>query len=168
MNLSNSQVVVLASFAAVGCGMMGGLLFAFSNFVMQAISQQPAESGIKTMQAVNLKIQNPIFFALFFGTTAVSVLIVVNSFWNFSKAGSLPLLFAAVLYLVGTFGVTVVFNVPLNNALAGHLGETADASKLWREYVPQWTLWNHLRTVASVLASVLFTWSAVMISQSVQ
>jgi uncharacterized membrane protein len=72
------------------------------------------------------------------------------------------------LYLVGTFGVTVVFNVPLNNALAGHLGETADASKFWREYVPQWTLWNHLRTVASVLASVLFTWSAVMISQSVQ
>jgi uncharacterized membrane protein len=39
MNLSNSQVVVLASIAAVGCGMMGGLLFAFSNFVMQVISQ---------------------------------------------------------------------------------------------------------------------------------
>jgi uncharacterized membrane protein len=69
MNLLLDQLFVIASLAAIGSGLMAGLLFAFSNFIMKSLLQQPPESGIRTMQAINLLIQNRTFFLLFFGTS---------------------------------------------------------------------------------------------------
>jgi uncharacterized membrane protein len=63
--------------------------------------------------------------------------------------------FGAALYLVGTFGVTMVFNVPRNNALARL--EPADSVAAWRRYVQEWTWWNHVRTLAAVLAAALLS-----------
>jgi uncharacterized membrane protein len=166
MNLSTTHVVIFTGLAALGCGLMGGLLFAFSNFVMQALYQQSAESGMKTMQSVNLGIQNPIFFVLFFGTTAASLLLAIYAGLNFSKNGSLLLMLASGLFLLGTFGVTVAFNVPLNNGLAERIASTSEAAEFWQTYVPQWQKWNHLRTVTAAAASAIFIWATVVISKS--
>jgi uncharacterized membrane protein len=114
---------------------MAGLLFAFSNFVMRALLQQPPESGIRTMQAINSLIQNPIFFVLFFGTTVVALFLVVTSSLHLPQNGSMLLLLGSLLYLVGTFGVTLVFNVPLNNSLAEYFANTSDAAQYWQNYV---------------------------------
>lgn len=65
MYLSPQQILIIAVFAAVGCGLMAGLFFAFSNFVMKALLHQPTESGVRTMQSISAFIQNPIFFVLF-------------------------------------------------------------------------------------------------------
>ena len=144
---------------------MAGLLFAFSNFVMRALLQQSPDSGIRTMQAINSLIQNPIFFVLFFGTTVAALFLAVTSALHPSQNGSTPLLLGSLLYLVGTFGVTVVFNVPLNNALAGYSAGTSDAAQYWQSYVSQWLKWNHVRTVTSVSASALLTWAASLVAQ---
>ena len=63
---------------------------------------------------------------------------------------------AALVYLIGCFGVTVVFNVPLNETLAG-MDLTSDATRdYWSQtYVPRWTFWNSVRTGAAALASAL-------------
>jgi len=58
MELPNEKILILAIFAALGCGLMGGLLFAFSNFVMTALAHQPPSSGVRTMQAINVYILN--------------------------------------------------------------------------------------------------------------
>jgi uncharacterized membrane protein len=100
-------------------------------------------------QAINVRVLNPLFFALFFGTAAASALLIF-----FSIQEPLRLLGAA-LYLVGSFGVTVVFNVPRNNALARL--EPANSVSAWRRYVQEWTWWNHVRTVAAVAAAALLT-----------
>jgi uncharacterized membrane protein len=165
MNPSRDQLLAVAVLGAVGCGLMAGLLFAFSNFVMRALLQQPPESGIRTMQAINSLIQNPIFFVLFFGTTVVALFLVVTSALHLPQNGSMLLLLGSLLYLVGTFGVTVVFNVPLNNSLAEYSANTSDAAQYWQNYVAQWVRWNHVRTVASVLAAVLLTWAASLVVQ---
>ncbi len=60
---------------------------------------------------------------------------------------------AGVLYLVGTIGVTIACNVPLNNRLAKVLPQDADAGSYWNEYVTKWTAWNHMRTVAALAAA---------------
>jgi uncharacterized membrane protein len=44
------------------------------------------------------------------------------------------------LYLVGTVGVTIAFNVPLNNALAIVKPESAEGAILWAKYLRDWTL----------------------------
>jgi len=137
----------LTFFAALGCALLGGVFFAFSNFVMKALMRIPAPSGIVAMQAINVTVLNPLFLALFFGTAALCALLLLPR-WESPFA-----LGGAALYLIGTFGVTVVFNVPRNNALARL--EPADSVSAWRRYVQEWTWWNHVRTLAAVAAAAL-------------
>ena len=69
-----------------------------------------------------------------------------------------PVLIAGgLVYAVGMFGVTVFCNVPLNNALAAVDPAAAEAASTWARYLKEWTLWNHVRTVTSTVAAILFT-----------
>jgi uncharacterized membrane protein len=145
----------LTIFAALGSGMIGGLLFAFSNFVMRALAQQSPESGIRSMQAINITIINPLFFLVFLGTALVSVILAITALPRLSSPGVLFLLIGCVFYIVGTFGVTMAFNVPLNNRLAILEPSTMQAAEFWREYLSSWMQWNHVRTIAAILASLL-------------
>ena len=66
-------------------------------------------------------------------------------------------LIGSVLYLVGTIVVTIVFNVPRNNALAAVEADSADGATQWAQFTPGWTAWNHLRTIAALAAAASFT-----------
>jgi uncharacterized membrane protein len=136
--LPPNLLVILAICAALGCGMMGGLLFAFSNFVMIALAHQPLAGGIRTMQAINIYILNPLFFSVFFGTAVASFLVAVMTILRTPRTGGPLLLAGAALYLIGTIGVTMAFNVPLNNRLAPLNPETASAADYWPTYVSEW------------------------------
>jgi uncharacterized membrane protein len=155
MQVPKEAVLAVAIFAAVGCGLMGGLLFAFSNFVMTALLQQPAASAIRTMQAINVYILNPLFLVVFLGTAVASIALAVIAALRLSSPGASLLLAGALAYLVGVIGVTMVFNVPLNNRLEGQEPGAADAAQYWLGYVSEWVRWNHIRTIGSLLATVL-------------
>jgi len=58
---------------------------------------------------------------------------------------------------VGGFLVTMVFNVPRNNALAAVDPASAAGARLWQEYVTGWTAWNHVRAAACLAAAALLT-----------
>ena len=62
----------------------------------------------------------------------------------------------AIAYLVGTFGLTAGYNVPRNNSLEGY-GESAEGVEYWPTYRRQWTLANHVRTAAGIVAALLLT-----------
>ena len=148
---------VLRLLAALGSGLIGGLFFAFSVSVMGALARiQPAE-GIAAMQSINRVILNPVFFLAFFGTALVCLLIAVASLLNWSGAGAGYALAGAALYLVGSIAVTIVFNVPLNNALAAASASTSEGVAVWANYLANWVPWNHVRTVACLAASALLT-----------
>jgi uncharacterized membrane protein len=66
------------------------------------------------------------------------------------------LLVGSLLYLVGTIVVTMSGNVPLNNALARVKPDSAEGASLWKQYLSTWTAWNHLRTIASLVAAACF------------
>jgi uncharacterized membrane protein len=66
------------------------------------------------------------------------------------------LLAGCALYLLGCLLVTVAFNVPLNNRLAAADPDSSAAEALWAHYLSRWTLWNHVRTAASLAAAGLF------------
>ena len=61
------------------------------------------------------------------------------------------------LYLVGTILVTIVFNVPRNDALASIDPASANGASLWAGYLISWTAWNHVRTVAALAAAASLT-----------
>jgi len=144
-------VIIVASIS--GAGLVTGLLFAFSNFVMRALADLPSDKGMFAMQRINETIINPIFLFLFLGTPILCSVIVFNSAQKINEPGSLFLLVGSLAYLIGPFGITVLFNVPLNNQLAR--ADVSDADEIWPMYQKKWQWWNHIRTYIGV-ASVVF------------
>ncbi|MGB5425177.1 MAG: anthrone oxygenase family protein [Gammaproteobacteria bacterium] len=139
--------------AITGAGVVTGLLFAFSNFVMRALATLPDDKGMLVMQRVNETILNPVFLVVFLGTPILCVMILFKSVMQPGSSGSLFLLIGALAYLIGPFGVTVLFNVPLNNKLAK--AELSVANEVWPVYQKQWQRWNHVRTCIGVVSIIL-------------
>jgi uncharacterized membrane protein len=140
--------------AAAGTAMVAGVFFAFSTFVMQGLGRLPAPEAARAMQSINVTAVRPAFMTLLFGTAAVCVAAMVAGWRDRGSASSPWLLAAGLLYLVGTIGVTMALNVPLNDKLAA-LDPTAAAAE-WPTYLRDWVRSNHLRTLSSTAAAVSF------------
>ncbi len=149
------DIVTLLS--ALGCGLIGGVFFAFSTVVMKALGNLPPTQGLMAMQSINTVVLNPWFLTPFFGTAAACACLVIASVLHWSDVRALFWLIGGVLYLVGTLLVTTVFSVPRNNALAAVVPTSSEAARLWTAYVSSWTAWNHVRTIASLGAAVALT-----------
>ncbi|NJK44566.1 MAG: DUF1772 domain-containing protein [Pleurocapsa sp. SU_196_0] len=137
--------------AALGSGLIAGVFFAFSSFVMQSLQRLPAPQSITAMNTINVVIINSLFMVAFLGTAVLCAALVVVSALRWGQPGSSLSLLGAALYLVGNIFVTGAFNIPLNNALARVTpeGSTLEA---WRQYFAPWMLWNHVRTGTALTA----------------
>ncbi len=147
---------ILTFVAVLGSGLVAGIFFAFSTFVMRALGQLPANQGIAAMRAINVTVLNPWFFLAFFGTGAVCLPVAFLALGNAAGTHRTYLLAGCALYLLGCLLVTIAFNVPLNNRLASAEPDSSGAKALWANYLRRWTLWNHVRTAASLAAAGLF------------
>lgn len=151
--MSDGWLHVLTLVSAVGCGLVGGIFFAFSTFIMKALARLPTGQGIAAMQFINTTVINPLFLMAFFGTAATCAILGVRGLLNWRSPGSPYLVGGSLLYLVGTILVTIACNVPRNDALAAVEPETDEGARLWADYLLTWTRWNHARTVAALLAA---------------
>ena len=149
-------LLILTFLAAIGSGVVGGIFFAFSTFVMAALGRLPPEQGIAAMNSINVSVLNPAFFLVFFGTGLVSVALAASSYFSLGEGNGNLILVAVLIYIVGCVGVTIVFNVPLNDALAVAKANTPESAALWSRYLNEWTAWNHVRTFASIISAILF------------
>jgi uncharacterized membrane protein len=146
--------------AALGCGLIAGAFFAFSAFVMKALALLPPAQGIAAMQSINVAVINPWFLGVFLGTALACVLLAVSSLLVWHKPGAVYLLAGSLLYLAGTFLVTMVCNVPRNNVLAAVEPASDEGARRWADYLVSWTAWNHVRTVAALAAAASLTLAA--------
>lgn len=154
--MTDRLLFTLTFLSALGSGLMAGLFFAFSAFVMTALGRLPPAGGIAAMRSINVAILNPLFFLVFFGTAATSLVLVIAALLGRAEPGAVYRLAGGLLYLVGSILVTMLFNVPLNNALAAVEADSADGATLWARYLSVWTAWNHVRTIASLAATAAF------------
>ncbi|MGL5834355.1 MAG: DUF1772 domain-containing protein [Waterburya sp.] len=143
--------------AVLGCGLVAGIFFAFSTFVMKALAQLQPKEAMAAMQWINITVINPWFITVFLGTAIACLCLSIYSLFKWHPANSTYLLLGSLLYVVGTVLVTMVFNVPLNDALAKVEPSSAEGASLWTRYLTDWTMWNHVRTLAALLAAALFT-----------
>jgi uncharacterized membrane protein len=157
MIINNQLLSSLMVFAALGCGLIAGVFFAFSTFVMNALAQRPPAEGIAAMQSINITVINPWFMTVFLGTAVACVFLAVFSLLKWHQPSGIYLLVGSLLYVIGTVGVTMIFNVPLNDALAIAKPDSIDGANLWSRYLSEWTFWNHVRTVAALVAATLLT-----------
>lgn len=148
------MLTALTLLSALGCGLVAGIFFAFSSFIMQALARLPPAHGIAAMQSINVVVINPLFLTVFLGTAVACVCAAIAAFLR-DAAGASFVLAGAVLYVVGTLLVTMRCNVPRNDLLARVDPESMEGATAWVGYVASWTAWNHVRTAAALAASVM-------------
>ena len=156
MTIVENLRLPLILLATIGSGLTGGIFYAFSTFVMQALAKQPSAQGIATMQAINITVINPWFMLAFFAPAVAGILLSISLLFQWQQSVGVYWLTGSLLYLIGTIGVTIFGNVPLNNALANVKSDSVEGKELWTKYLTDWTFWNHVRTIAALLAATLY------------
>ena len=150
-----SIVLFLALFTTA---LSAGLFYAWVVSVIPGTKKIPDQAYLETMQSINRTILNPGFFIIFFGALFMLILqtyfqykIKVDSIFWFTMA-------AMLIYSIGTIGVTMFGNVPLNNVV-----DALDLSTMTPEkfkevrlaYEGPWNQLNMVRTVASMISFCL-------------
>ncbi len=153
MAITNQSLFLLQLLAILGSGLVAGVFFAFSSFVMKALARLKPPEGIAAMQSMNITVINPLFMTALFGTGVICLFLAVSALLKWHQPNSIYLLVGSLFYIVGTVLVTIVFNVPLNDALAKADPSSIEGANLWASYLTNWTLWNHLRTVAALVTT---------------
>lgn len=153
----DDALIVLTVIAALGSGLIGGFFFAFSNTIMRALGNVSPPQGILAMQTINVVVLNPVFLVIFLGTALISLVLAVSAVPQWGEPGAIYRLIGGLLYVVGSFLVTMAFNVPRNNALAAVDAGSAEGAARWAEYLPGWTAWNTVRTLAALAAALFLT-----------
>jgi uncharacterized membrane protein len=152
----SASTTALAIVAAVGAGCTGGALYAFSSFVMPALVRLPAAQGVAAMQAINVTAVRPPFMLPFAGTAALSVAAAVVGVLALDEDHGPWLLAGSALYVLGVFGLTMGYHVPRNDALAGLDADAPGTAGAWWTYAREWTVANHVRAAAGLLAAAAF------------
>ena len=142
--------------SAIGCGLMAGVYFAFSAFLMTSLGRIAPASGIAVMNAICVEIVKSSFMPVFLLTTLSAASLVALGVVRWGQPGSALMVAGGAVYVLGMFVVTMMFNVPLNDALAAADPASTQGVALWSRYLTEWTMWNHVRTAASTIATGMF------------
>jgi len=151
------SINTISLFLAVSItGLSSGLFYAWSVSVIPGTRKVLDSAYLETMQSINRAILNPAFFLIFFGS--LILLCVTTVLHSGSKQTFWLLLIAAIIYAVGTIGITAMGNVPLNKQLDKlSLQEiSSDEISAFRQfYEVKWNRLHFIRTVFAVLAFLL-------------
>jgi uncharacterized membrane protein len=136
MTTGFADYVLLA--AQLTGGLLAGLFFAYSVSVMPALKAMPDPTFEAVMNKINVVIVNPVFLAVFLGAPVTAAALPSWERSAYAVAGGL----LGVVTLI----VTVVWNIPLNNALARG-GARVDFER-------PWVRWNVVRTLTGLASFV--------------
>ena len=163
----STVVILFLNLSILAYALVAGVFLAFSDFIMRSLAIATGSSGVEAMQHINKEVFRWIFMTLFLGMAAGSVALAGFAWFAIDGAAGVLILLAALAYLVGCFGVTVVFNVPMNEALAGMETASEATRQYWlQSYVPRWTFWNSIRSAASTISAILLLSGLAVMMQS--
>jgi uncharacterized membrane protein len=151
---SAARALTLAC-ATLTTGLVAGVYYAYTVSVNLGLAAQPDASYVATMQAINERIENPLFFASFFGAALFPLAALAAHYSRRPRSGRFWLIaLACVLYIGGSFLLTAFVNVPMNEELARVASDvsTGELSRARAAYEEPWNFWNGVRTVFSFLA----------------
>lgn len=151
-------IYLLTVLAALGSAIVGGAMYAFSSFIMSGLDRATPSEAVAAMNGMNVTAVRAPFMIPFIGTALLSVALVVVGVVRWGRPVSLPLILAGLVYLVGTFVLTIAYHVPRNDALGLVDPASAEAAAKWATYYREWTRMNHVRTVTSLVAAGVFVW----------
>ena len=157
----------LIQFAILAYAIVGGVFLAFSDFIMRSLALTGGHGGVEAMQVINREVFRWVFMALFLGMAAISLVVAGYGAFGLSGPAGTLIMLSGLIYLIGCFGVTVFFNVPMNEALAGMEMSSDTTRDYWLQtYVPRWTFWNSVRTIACAVSAALLLFGLLSMIQA--
>ena len=154
--MTDDLILIACAAAVIACGLIAGVFLAFSDFVMKALFAAGPASGIEAMQLINRKVYGSVFMALLIAMLVISVALAPYAVMYMTSPAAAWIICGCVLYVIGVFIVTAAINVPMNQRLDAMNHESRDTASYWVVYAASWTLWNHVRTIASAGSAVSF------------
>ena len=153
VSLSFIRTITLAG-ATLTTGLVAGVFYAYAVSVNLGLAAQSDESYVATMQEINERIQNPLFFASFLGAGLFLLAALAVHLPRLRTSRFRLVALACLLYIGGGFLLTVFVNVPMNDQLAAVDPDApARVLSLARDaYEGPWNFWNGVRAVLSTLA----------------
>lgn len=151
------KILILVA-TATTTALMAGLFFAWSCSVTLGLARLSDTEYISAFQSMNRAILNPLFFFCFFGA---ALLLPLSTYMHYDQHLSSSFWFlgaASAIYIIGVMGVTILGNIPLNQALDVFNLQSASAqemSEMRARFEAPWNRLNNVRTVASMLAIIL-------------
>lgn len=163
--MSSELILVFIQVSVIAYALVAGVFLAFSDFVMASLAKAEPSGAIQSMQIINQKVFRTVFMVLLLGMSAVSPVIVVYAISTDLGNAQNWIVAAGAIYFVGTFIITLVFNVPMNNRLDRLHFASDDAATYWLHYVPAWRFWNWVRAIAAALASICLLIATVALAE---
>ncbi len=151
----NGRLLAIGA-AAIGSGLLGGVLFAFSSFVMPALRRIPAPPGISAMQSINRQATTFAFGALIAVTVLLAAGVGLQAALRRDQPGA-GWVGAGSISVMIALAITGGLNVPRNNRLATFDAATSDAAQYWSTFLTEWILANHIRTAFCIIAAASYT-----------
>ena len=162
----STTVFLVLQLSILAYALVAGVFLAFSDFIMRSLAITGGIGGVEAMQVINREVFRWIFMTLFLGMAVVSLVVAAYAWVGLDGPAGVLIPLAALVYLIGCFGVTVAFNVPMNQALAGmELSSEATRDYWLQTYVPRWTFWNSIRTGAATLSAALLLFGLLWMAQ---
>jgi uncharacterized membrane protein len=154
--MTTQQIILIIT--ATAAGLTAGLFYAFSCSVNLGLGKLADDAYLSAMQSINKEILNPVFFAGFMGTLFLLPLSTWYEYKNGLSVNFYLLAGATLFYAIGTFGVTMGGNVPLNEVLERfdiHAASAAEQALQRKAFEQPWNAFHAVRTTASLISFVL-------------
>jgi len=156
-----NKIILILTITSVA--LMAGLFYSFSISVMPALSRTENKTFVEVMQQINRVIINPYFGIAFFGSI---IFTIVNVYFQFREGVDVKFyltIASALIFLIGTIGVTFFGNVPLNNALdVVNIANETDVEKARISFERIWNLLNNIRSISALISLILLIIPLVM------
>jgi uncharacterized membrane protein len=163
--MSVRTVQTISLFAAtITMGLTAGVFGLYAHTIMRGLGGTDDRTFVGAFQAIDRAIMNPLFLLTFFGALVFSASAAVVYLRGDARPALPWILAAGLLYFV-TVVITMVVNVPLNDALkaAGDPDRIADLAAVRANFdEARWIAWNVVRTVATTVAFGCLAWALVL------
>lgn len=103
---------------------------------------------------------------LLIGMSVLSLLIAGYAYFTMSGSAAALIMTGGIVYFVGVFVVSILFNIPMNNKLEQKEYTGQEAAIYWKNtYFPRWTFWNYVRAISSGGTAVCFLVACIWMTQ---
>ncbi|MBL4907636.1 MAG: DUF1772 domain-containing protein [Sneathiella sp.] len=164
--MTSTWFFVLLEISVIACGLVSGVFLTFSDFVMRSLDGAKTSAGVEVMQVINREVFRTVFMVLLLSMSALSPFLMGYAYFRIAGPTSALIMIGGALYFAGVFGVSLIFNVPMNNHLDTKGHSSPEAATYWTTiYFPQWTFWNYVRALASAGSAICFLIAGVWLAQ---